>query len=185
MLEWLNSNISLETLIWLFPITFMLHDFEEIIFVESWFNKNYAKLESKVPKRMKLVFDDLSETTAARFSIPVFMQLILYMIASFLAVEWQFIDLFLGLNIVFFLHIFTHIAQSAFFQTYALGVGSAVLITLPYSVYLFYRLLENGLVQWEDFILSLPYGLLTVVIIWVGHTIAPKIIPNSTENEQK
>lgn len=178
MLTWLNSNISFETLIWLFPITFMLHDFEEIIFVESWFKRNYAKVEPKVPERMKPVFKDLSETTAARFSIPVLMQLLLYIIACFLAVEMQFLDLFLGLNVVFFLHIFTHIGQSVLFQTYALGVGSAILITLPYSIYLFYRLVEGHFIRFGDFLYDLPYGILTVVIIWVGHTIAPKILPN-------
>lgn len=177
MLEWLNSQISMATLIWLFPVTFMLHDFEEIIFVESWFKKNYVRLEPMVPDRMKPMFHDLSKTTAAQFSIPVLMQLIVYMIASFLVVEHQFYGLFLGVNILMFLHVFMHLGQSAFFRTYALGVGTALLITLPYSLYLFYRLLNENIVAFKDLIYSLPYGLITVVILWAGHEIAPKILP--------
>lgn len=34
VLEWMNLNISLVTLICLFPITFLLYDIEEIIIVE-------------------------------------------------------------------------------------------------------------------------------------------------------
>ncbi|MBS4218475.1 HXXEE domain-containing protein [Bacillus sp. FJAT-49711] len=82
-----------------FPIIFLMHDFEVIIFVESWFEKNYSRVEPKVPKRMKKVFRDLSETTAARFSIPVFMQFIVYIIATFLVVEKDFYHLFLGLKV--------------------------------------------------------------------------------------
>ena len=177
MLDWINSNISLETLIWLFPITFILHDFEEIIFVELWFKKNYARLEPMVPKRMKSVFQDLSETTAARFSIPVFMQFIVYIVASFLVVEHQFYDAFLGLNVLLFLHVFTHLGQSVFFRCYTLGVGTALLITLPFSLYLFYRLINETIIGFDDLIFSLPYGLITILIVWTGHKIVPKILP--------
>lgn len=178
MLESMNANISLATLVWLFPITFLLHDFEEIIFVESWFKKNYLRLEPRIPKRMKTVFRDLSKTTAARFSIPVFMQFIVYIIASYLAVEKDFYHLFLGLNILLFLHVFSHVGQTIFFGAYALGVGTSLLVTLPYSIYLFYRLLNENIISYTDMIISLPYGLITVLIVWIGHEIAPRILPD-------
>ncbi|MBW8349836.1 HXXEE domain-containing protein [Bacillus sp. IITD106] len=178
MLEWMNANISLTTLIWLFPITFLLHDFEEIIFVESWFKKNFSKVEPKVPNRMKTLFYDLSKTTAARFSIPVFMQFILYIIASYLAAEKDMYHLFLGLNVIIFLHVFSHVGQTIFFGTYALGVGSALLVTLPYSLYLFYRFLAENIVGMMDIMMSLPFGIITVLIVWFGHEISPKILPD-------
>ncbi|WP_394233713.1 HXXEE domain-containing protein [Niallia oryzisoli] len=179
MLDWLQSHISLNTLIWLFPITFLLHDFEEIIFVETWFKKNYVRLEPKVPGRMKKVFRDLSKTNAARFSIPVLMQFIVYIIASYLAVEQNYYGLFLGVNALFFLHIFSHVGQTLFFGTYALGVGSAIVITLPYSIYLFYRLINETIISYLDLIQNLPYGLISVGIVWYGHKLAAKILPDS------
>ena len=36
MEQWLD----VQTLIWLFPIMFILHDFEEIIMVERWMKRN-------------------------------------------------------------------------------------------------------------------------------------------------
>ncbi|KAA9021044.1 HXXEE domain-containing protein [Niallia endozanthoxylica] len=179
MLDWLQPHISLTTLIWLFPITFLLHDFEEIIFVESWFKKNYVRLRPKVPNHMVKVFDDLSKTNAARFSIPVFMQFIVYIIASYLAAEQGFYGLFLGVNAVFFLHIFSHIGQSLYFGVYALGVGSAIIVTLPYSLYLFYRLMDEQIISFTDLAINLPYGLISVALVWFGHQLSVKILPDS------
>jgi hypothetical protein len=176
MIDFLDTHISLVTLLWLFPITFIIHDFEEIIFVESWFKKNYTKLQPKVPHHMKEMFEKLSKTTAARFSIPVFIQFIFYIVATYLAVEKDFLGPFIGFNVLLFLHVFMHIGQSLFFGTYALGVGTAVLVTLPYSIYLFYRLLEEHF-QFSDLIINLPYGIITVFILLWGHKISTKILP--------
>ena len=119
MIYFLNTQISLVTLLWLFPITFLIHDFEEIIFVESWFKKNYTKLLPRIPNHLKTTFHDLSMTTAARFSIPVFFQFIIYIVATYLAVEKDFFGPFIGFNVLMFLHVFMHIGQSLYLGTYA------------------------------------------------------------------
>jgi hypothetical protein len=41
--------VKLETLMWLLPIVFMFHDFEEIIMFKPWMNANYAALEKRLP----------------------------------------------------------------------------------------------------------------------------------------
>ncbi|MDP4162658.1 MAG: HXXEE domain-containing protein [Bacillota bacterium] len=176
MLNVINSTISLESLIWLFPITFMIHDFEEIIFVESWFKKNYTIVADRIPRPFRNTFREFSQTTAARFSIPVFFQLILYSFSSYLAVEQKKYGMFVGFNVLIFLHIFTHLGQTIYFRTYALGTGTAIFITFPYSIYLFYRLLYENIVTFFDFVSSAPYGLLTVLVVLFGHKLAPKIL---------
>ena len=178
MLYWLNSNISLATLLWLFPITFLFHDFEEIIFVEPWFKKHYRGLKEKVPKPMKKLFEDLSKSSSGSFAVPVFIQLILYTFSTYLAVEKQFYGMFVGFNIVLFLHIFTHVGQWIFFKVYTLGVSTALIITLPYSLYLFYRLLNGRIITPFDMLTDIPYGLLTILVVFVGHKLAPKIVSN-------
>jgi hypothetical protein len=176
LINFFDAHISLVTLLWLFPVTFLLHDFEEIIFAESWFNKNYNKSLPKVPNHMKETFKELSKTTAARFAIPVFIQFIFYIGATYLAVEKDIFGPFIGFNVLMFLHVFMHLGQSLFLRTYALGVGTAILITLPYSIYLFYRLLEEH-IQFIDLIINLPYGIITIFVILWGHKISTKIIP--------
>lgn len=177
MLEWLSSHLSLHALIWLFPITFMLHDFEEISFVEQWFKKNDKTIMKKVPKQMKGMLEKISQTTAARFSIPVFFQFIIYILASYLAAEKQDYGMFLGFNLILLLHVFTHLGQTIFFKLYALGTGTALLITLPYSLYLFYRLNKEAIIGLSDILLSLPYGMITIAIVLIGHKVAPRILP--------
>jgi len=55
MLSLLDSVISLNSVIWLFLIAFIIHDLEEIIFVESWMKKNYNYIQQKTPSLFKKV----------------------------------------------------------------------------------------------------------------------------------
>ncbi|HZH61999.1 MAG TPA: HXXEE domain-containing protein [Metabacillus sp.] len=85
MYEWLHHNISLATLLWLFPIAFLLHDFEEILFVEYWFKKNYSNASQKVPGFFKKTFHKISTITSAQFTLSVVLQLIMYIVSTYLA----------------------------------------------------------------------------------------------------
>ncbi|MFC0212224.1 HXXEE domain-containing protein [Paenibacillus chartarius] len=176
MLTYLDSILSLETVIWLLPVTFMLHDFEEIIFVEAWFRRKYERAAPLVPARFRRTFDEMSRTTAAQFSIPVLMQFILYALACWLAVDHEWYGLFVGFNALLLLHVFMHVGQSVVLRTYALGVGTALCITLPYSLYVFYRLLDEGAIRYGDIAASLPYGLITVAVVLLGHKLAAKVV---------
>lgn len=176
MYEWLNLNISLPTLLWLFPITFLLHDFEEILFVELWFKRNYSSASQKVPRFFKKRFHKMSTITAAQFTLPVVLQFIMYIISTYLAVDHHFYSMFLGFNLILLFHVFMHIGQSLFLGVYALGVGTAVTVTLPYSLYLFYRLVVENVIEISTIFTSLPYGLLTIVIVYLGHKIAHKLL---------
>ncbi len=176
MLSFINENISMITLIWLFPVIFMLHDFEEIIFVESWFKKNYYKVRPRVPASMLKTFESMSTVTSARFSIPVLFQLVIYIPACYLAAEQNMFGLFIGFTVLFFLHLFMHIGQSIFLSMYALGTGTSLLV-LPYFLYLFYRLFSEDMLMFSDLLFSLPFGLLQAAALFGGHAIAPKILP--------
>lgn len=176
MYEWLNLHISLATLLWLFPITFLLHDFEEILFVELWFKKNYSKASQKVPGFFKKTFHKMSTVTAAQFTLPVALQFIMYTISTYLAVEHHLYPMFLGFNLFLLLHVVMHIGQSLFLGVYALGVGTAVTVTLPYSLYLFYRLVDENIIEISTIMTSLPYGLITIVIVYLGHNIAHRLL---------
>lgn len=176
MYEWLNLNISLATLMWLFPITFMIHDFEEILFVERWFKKNYSTTIHKIPDFFKETFEQMSTITAAQFTLPVAFQFFIYIVSTYLAVEHQYYSMFLGFNFILLLHVFMHVGQSLLLGVYALGLGTALTVTFPYSVYLFYRLIDEGVVELTTILTSLPYGLLSVVIVYLGHKLAHKFI---------
>jgi hypothetical protein len=85
--------------------------------------------------------------------------------------------IFLSFNTLFFLHVFTHVGQSLYLRMYTPGVLSAVFITFPYSLYLFYRLITEELVTWGQVILSIPLGLIVIPIVLIGHEIGRRVIP--------
>jgi hypothetical protein len=57
--------LDVQTLIWLFPIMFILHDFEEIIMVEKWIKKNSDVICEKLPRKIaNRVIKQFSMSTA-------------------------------------------------------------------------------------------------------------------------
>ncbi|WP_171016893.1 HXXEE domain-containing protein [Pseudalkalibacillus caeni] len=177
MTGWLNSHIPLDTLIWLSPAIFMLHDFEEIIFVETWFKKKYYTVIPKIPGRFSKTFEEMAATTSAQFSIPVLLEFILFTLAAYLAIEINFFPLLVGFNLGLFLHVFTHLGQSFFLRTYALGSGTALVLVLPYTTYLFYRLLNENIVTGTSFLFGLPFMAFLLFVVLAGHKLAKRILP--------
>lgn len=178
MVEWLNSMISLPSLIWIFLAAFMIHDFEEIIWVESWMNKNYNKLLHTVPKSFQKQIQSFHGIKSSHFAIPVFMEFILFIPAAWLAADHNQYVFFVGFNMVLLLHVFTHLGQSLYLRMYTPGVVTALVVTLPYSVYLFYRLIQSGAIDWGSLLLYLPAGLILGPIILWGHKWARKLLPD-------
>lgn len=177
MIEWLNSAISLHSLIWLFLVAFMLHDFEEIIRIEPWYRKHYKTILGKVPAKLHKDISSFARMTSSQFAVAVCIEFIVFVPFTFLAAEKESYLMFLGFNAVLLLHVFMHIGQALYLKMLVPGVATAVCVTLPYSVYLFYRLLEENVVELSDILISLPFGLLLFPIILLGHKAGEKLVP--------
>ncbi|CAG7638750.1 HXXEE domain-containing protein [Paenibacillus allorhizosphaerae] len=177
MLEWLDSSISLNSLIWLYLAAFMLHDFEEIIRIEPWFRKNVDVVYGKVPAAFRPTVQTFSQVTTSQFAIAVCLEFIIFLPVTFMAAERHSYLLFLGFNAVMLLHVFMHLGQAWIVNKLVPGVITAVAITLPYSLYLFSRLLREGIIDWHDIWISLPYGFLLLPIVWLGHLLGEKLMP--------
>ncbi|WP_025698241.1 HXXEE domain-containing protein, partial [Paenibacillus forsythiae] len=48
-MEWLDATVGWISLLWLFPVLFMFHDFEEILTVEAWAEEHRDKVLSAMP----------------------------------------------------------------------------------------------------------------------------------------
>lgn len=178
MLQFLDSAISINSLIWLFLVAFMLHDFEEIIRIEPWFRKHRARIYRKVPDRLRSQLDAFSQITAARFSVAVCLEFAVFIPVTFAAAEQGCYLPFIGFNAVMLLHVFMHFGQALFLRTLVPGVVTAFLFILPYTAYLFYRLLSENLIAWTDIGWSLPIGLLLIPIVLLGHKAGEKLVPH-------
>jgi hypothetical protein len=171
--------MNIVTLIWLFPLFFLIHDLEEILTVESFMAKKRDKVISMLPKRVgQFVLKQFSMTTK-QFTVAVGVIFVFVMLGTILGIEaisngkapvW-----FLAVNIVFFVHVFTHAGQSVIMHGYTPGVISAVVLTLPYSWYAFHRLFQVGLVDWNGILVSAPFSLLIIPVTIIAHTMGRRI----------
>lgn len=59
--------INMQVIIWLFPIIFIFHDFEEIIFVEAWIKRNKTDLVRQFPKMPKNLSAHMDNITTSSF----------------------------------------------------------------------------------------------------------------------
>ncbi|GJM80264.1 hypothetical protein HMSSN139_27600 [Paenibacillus sp. HMSSN-139] len=127
-----------------------------------------------VPARMKRSLTQMLNITSSQFAVAVLLEFIVFVPFTLMAAEQGRFFIFLSFNTLFFLHVFTHVAQSLYLKMYTPGVVTAVLIVLPYSLLLFNRLLSENLVTWGEVLLSIPVGLLVVPLVLVGHELGKR-----------
>src|SRR5574340_960004 len=113
---------DLRTLIWLFPIAFMLHDFEELILGEAWLRKNGPRLQGMMQQRLPAWLSSqvgaVLGKSGAQFAMPVGLIFVVVCAASFLALACGHEGMFLVAASLFFLHGFMHVGQAVMFRGY-------------------------------------------------------------------
>lgn len=161
--------MELVNVIWLFLVVFMLHDLEEIIVVENWLTRHRKQLIRKLPVALEKHFKPLLFMTTAQFAVAVTGIFIILSAAVLLtAATWSkgtYLPFFLVCLHVMFLHVFTHIGQTILLRSYTPGVVTAVALILPYGLYTYTRLLEEGVVTWSLMLSTLPFVLLIVPVL--------------------
>lgn len=176
MVEVMIVTVTMQSLVWFFLVAFMLHDLEEIIFVESWIKKHKQQVMHKVPMRVSKQLDKVLNITSGQFAVAVLLEFIVFIPFTYLAAEQGSYFIFLAINTLLLLHVFTHVGQSLYLKQYTPGVVSAVIVTLPYTLYLFHQLLSEQLVTWTEILLSIPVGFLVVPLVLLGHELGKKVV---------
>lgn len=164
--------MSIHTLIWLFPIAFMLHDFEEIILGEPWLRKNASeilgRIQNRVPAFLAKEIAAVLGKPACELAFPISLIFSLTFIASYLAVEYDSYGFFLLASGTFFLHGFMHVGQAILLRRYVPAVISSVLFVIPYGLILYWRLIQEGLVDLS----GLPADFLIAVVLTIPFILA-------------
>lgn len=157
---------------WLLPVVFMLHDFEEIIFLPGWLRENAADLKNRLPARLGAIIDGQKNLSPAAFSLAVAEEFLILSGVTLLTVERGWYDLWAGLLAAFGLHLVVHIVQWA-----ALGRTLPVIFTsVPALVYcgLALRALgQAGLLTLDKMMIWTAAGALLVAVnlifaLWLG-----------------
>ncbi|WP_253735727.1 HXXEE domain-containing protein [Paenibacillus sp. FJAT-26967] len=172
----MDSLISVSSLMWLYLAAFIIHDLEEIIFVESWMNKHYPRIKGRIPSFAGPLLRGMSTVKSSQFAVAVLLEFVLFIPVTYWAVEHGNYVLFVGFNALMLLHVFTHAGQSVWVRSYTPGVVTAVIVTLPYGLYLFYRLTNEGVLTWGQILLYAPTGLLVLPVVLGGHKLGKMVI---------
>ena len=136
------DSIPFDRLLWFVPFFFMLHNMEEVPFMENW------------SKRLPLKVHPIVSTK--QFVIAVTFLTLGGFILTFLGVEKLSQPtgylLILGVQMVLVFNAFVpHLISTIRFRLYSPGLVSALLITLPFSFYLFQRAMTEDLLTLNQF----------------------------------
>ncbi|MGY3777737.1 HXXEE domain-containing protein [Isobaculum melis] len=123
-------------IIWILPILFMIHDFEEIIMVRAWKKRHRKKFSSA-----KRPFFGNTTNTAA-FSIAVLEEFLLLSGASFFTQSTENFSIYFSLFLAYTLHLFVHFLMSIKVKIYVPGLLTAIL-QFPLCCYLLLQLYKE------------------------------------------
>ena len=125
---------DIKFLIWMLPIFFIFHDFEEIIFMKPWFQKNGVEIKQKYPKIAKRVLPHMEEITTAAFALAVWEEFVLLTIVTLITYRYETYTIWLGTFLVFTFHLILHCFQAFLMRRYVPVVATSIFL-LPFCYY--------------------------------------------------
>ena len=173
--------IDFKTIVWLFPIVFMFHDFEEIIFFKSWITKNKQTLSERFPKLSNPFFTRFERLSVQAFALAVAEEFIIFSIVTILSVLCESYLLWLGIFMGFFIHLLVHLIQWIAFRGYIPAIYTSI-ISLIYCTFALNFILKNNLFETREIVIWSFIGLgIMVVNLFFAHKLAE--VFNKTQTE--
>ena len=124
--------------IWIFPVLFILHDMEEIIWLPGFMEKNREDIIKRYPIAKKLLSVYKEGMNSEAFALAVYEELILLVavcaLAEFSDAEWA-MGIWYGGLVGFTVHLVIHILQSLVIRRYIPSLITSILM-LPPSIML-------------------------------------------------
>ena len=160
--------MNTQILMMMFPVVFMLHDFEELCFLESWIRKNADSIRNKFTG---IIWIELEGYSTSALGVGIMMMFLFVSLTSILSVLLNLYTLFAAAMVVFTAHNIFHIIQPILLRRYVPAMGSAI-ITLPYSLYVLRSMNHLNLFIWRDVgIVSVLFGVVTFTYLGAARRI--------------
>jgi len=163
-------------LIRLFPLAFILHDLEQLLFFEPWLKKNAGLIMERVRPRLPAFLLKQLETvvneSTAQFAFPIGLIFILVCLSSYTAVQYGKYVFFLMAAGLFFMHGFIHIGQAILMRKCIPALITSLVIVLPYGIILFWNMLASRIISLSGLLIYCGVGVIIAVpFILVMHFI--------------
>ena len=164
--------MDFKIIVWLLPIVFMIHDFEEIIFFKSWIMKNKEYLSEKFPRLSKRLLFRLEKMSVPAFSLAVAEEFVLLSIVTVLSVVFESYLLWLGIFMGFFIHLLVHLVQWIALRKYLPAIYTSI-ASLLYCFFSLNYILKNKLFEINEIVIWTFIGFGVVVLnIILAHKLA-------------
>jgi hypothetical protein len=160
--------IKIETLMWLLPIVFMFHDFEEIIMFKPWLGANGAALAKRFPSWASRALAGRSKISTSAFALAVAEEFLVLSALTLLAVELELYSFWAGMLLGFFIHLLVHAGQFAIYRGYV----PVILTSLPSGIYCLIALHDLNVYQPLDWKLVAIWTLASLIIIGANLALA-------------
>lgn len=166
--------MSTESLMWLLPVVFMLHDFEEIVLLRPWLSRHREALLERFPGLARRLLPAGLRLSTNAFALIVAEEFALLAFVTLLAVELALYDLWVGVLIAFALHLLVHLGQALALREYVPVVATSA-AALPYCVWALVAMDARVPLDWGAAIAWA--GVATVVLVAnlvLGHRLASR-----------
>ncbi|MFJ8261047.1 HXXEE domain-containing protein [Rummeliibacillus sp. NPDC094406] len=161
---------NMQVIIWLFPILFMFHDFEEIIFMRAWINKNRSYMSERFPTLSKKLLPHFEHMTTSAFALGVAEEFILISTITVISYMTNWYDLWIGSFIAFTLHLLIHCFQALIVRKYIPVIVTSI-ICLPICIYIIMQIL-----QISSLYTIILYSILCFIIMIINISIVHKLM---------
>jgi hypothetical protein len=123
-----------ETVMWLFPIIFMIHDFEEVVMFKPWVTKNAGFIKKRFPRLAARMLPHMESLSTSSFALAVAGMFLIVSAVTLISVELDLYYLWAAAVIGYFIHLVVHVTQFLVVRRYVPVVITS-LVTAPYCIW--------------------------------------------------
>lgn len=147
---------------WLLPIAFMIHDFEEIIMMRPWYLKNGAYLKARFPRLINRMAATAGLSTPA-FALAVLGEFVILSAATLACIELGSYSAWAAIVVIFLVHNVGHVGSFFIVGRYVPCVITSV-ITSFYLVYALAMMYTGGYLVLRDILIWLAVALVIAAV---------------------
>lgn len=145
----------------LFLIVFTMHEFEEVLFLTKWLNKNGNILKNKFRKRP--INKIVKEMDEVKFGLIVLEEYLLLLGSLIYVVLTDKNIIFVGVVIGYTFHIIVHIIQALVAKRYIPGLSTGI-ISGGISIYIAYKMINLYAYHFID-IIEATFIIFSVIVL--------------------
>lgn len=146
---------------WLLPVVFMFHDFEEIIMTKVWTAKNAQSIQTRYPKLASRFLRFSESLSTQAFALAVAEEFMILTGLTYIAVERGYYSMWAGIIIGFSVHLIVHIVQFIVYRNYVPAIVTS-LVSAIYCIFALHWMSSRNLIVWRDVSL---WGVVVLIVI--------------------